>query len=71
MAQTKTVRWGIVLAFTAGAALGCAKKGRGTDDPDACMRKCDQEECEFHASAVGDNEAYLQCLEGCQDECSK
>jgi len=71
MAQTKTVRWGIVLAFAAGAALGCAKKGPGTDDPNACMRKCDQEECEFHASAVGDNEAYLQCLEGCQDECSK
>lgn len=71
MAQTKSVRWGVVLAIAAGAALSCSKNGRGTNDPNACMRQCDQEECDFHASSVGDNDAYLQCLEGCQDKCAK
>ena len=65
------VRRGIVLVLAAGAILSCAKNGRRTKDPNACMRQCDQEECEFHASSVGDNDAYLQCLEGCQDKCSR
>jgi hypothetical protein len=69
MAQARAVRWGVVIAFVVGLAVGCAKNGRGTKDPNACMRKCDQEECEFHASSVGDNDAYLECLEGCQEKC--
>jgi len=69
MGQSRRAGWVVVLGV--GLVIGaCAKKGRGTTDPNACMRQCDQEECEFHASSVGDNDAYLECLEGCQKQCS-
>ena len=67
-AQFWRVWVGVVLV--AGLASSCAKKGRGTQDPNACLRQCDQEECEYRAGGVGDNEVYLQCLEGCQKRCS-
>ncbi len=67
-AQLGRVWGGVVVAVV--LASSCAKKGRGTQDPNACMRQCDQEECEYRASGVGDNEDYLQCLQGCQKRCS-
>ncbi len=70
MAQTRALRIGIVVAFALGVAASCSKNGRGSKNPDACMRACDQEECDYHASSVGDNDAYLECLEGCQEKCS-
>ncbi len=69
MARSTMRMVALCFAFVAGVAMGCAKNGRKTQDPNACMRSCDQEQCEFHASSVGDNDAYLECLEACQERC--
>jgi len=69
MAKRTVLRLGFVVSCAALSATGCPKNGRGTEDPNACMRTCDQEECEFHASSVGDNDAYLECLEACEEKC--
>ncbi|MGH1345412.1 MAG: hypothetical protein ACRBN8_27865 [Nannocystales bacterium] len=62
-------RIGLVAVFSVGVGASCSKNGRGSTDPNACMRRCDQDECDFHASSVGDNQKYLDCLEGCQKKC--
>ncbi len=60
---------GVVVAL--GVTWGCAKNSKGSKNPQECMRTCDQEQCEFHASSVGDNGEYLECLEACEDRCSR
>ena len=62
-------RWTWVLAVGVGLALGCTKKGKGTEDPGACLRACEAEQCEYDANSMGDNDQYLECLEVCQTKC--
>jgi hypothetical protein len=52
-----------------GIAAGCAGKRRASQDPNQCMRNCDQEKCTYQASGSGDNAEYLDCLDACEKEC--
>lgn len=59
----------ILVGFAAGLSLGCAGKARGSKSPAECMSACDQEQCQYRADGLGDNDAYLECLEACEDKC--
>lgn len=56
-----------------GVALGaaCAGTSKQTQTPMQCMQACEQERCEYRPDGVGDNTAYLECLEGCEKKCAK
>jgi hypothetical protein len=58
------------IACALGVAVGCAGKRKGTQEPGACMRACEQEECAYKADPLGDNEVYYECLEVCEGKCS-
>ena len=59
------------LALAMGVALGCAGRSKGANSPGECLSKCDQEQCEYVANSLGDNDEYLECLEACEDKCNK
>jgi hypothetical protein len=66
---THTATYGLALVL--GVAIGCAGRTKGSKSPEECLRSCDQEQCEYVANNLGDNDDYLECLEACEDKCAK
>ena len=61
----------VVFGLALGVALGCAGRSNRSKSPEACMSTCDQEQCQFEADGLGDNDDYIECLEACEDKCSR
>jgi hypothetical protein len=53
-----------------GIAVGCAGKRGASQNPETCMRDCDQDTCSYKASGAGDNAEYLDCLRACEEQCN-
>lgn len=61
----RTLQIGFALAL----AFGLACRGKASRSPEACLRNCDQERCNYDANDLADNDEYLECLESCEAEC--
>lgn len=60
---------GLAAGFALAMAPACAGKRKSSRNPEECMRSCEQDQCAYDPNAVG-NDAYLECLDACEDECS-
>jgi hypothetical protein len=59
---------GLVAGLVLALAPGCAGKGKGSRNPEACMSECEQQKCGYDPNEVG-NDEYLECLDACEDHC--
>ena len=57
------------LGLALGVFAGCAGKGKGSKNPEECMKTCEQERCNYNPNTLADDQ-YLECLDSCEDECS-
>lgn len=59
---------GLAAGLLLAVAPACAGKGKGSRNPEQCMRTCEQEKCGYDPNEAG-NDEYLECLDACEDEC--
>ncbi|MCX4241874.1 hypothetical protein [Paraliomyxa miuraensis] len=59
---------GLLAGFVLALAPACAGKGKGSRNPEECMKRCEEDVCGYDPNAWG-NDEYLECLDGCESKC--